>query len=208
MIETSPYYDENVVNYVVIHPEDGIFSHTNHVEILNEYGVFQFEVILKPTVTLGAIALNCFQHRKYHLEKCRTYLVRCFSPKRPSRTIFDILNERFDFKSKVGGMERVLEEIFGDVLLSRLYPQNCVVTMDINKNRGILLHDHPGTGKSLTARNICDILKVHPKVVRGQEIFSSMLGQSEQNIRELFDDARRDDQNFGSNSKLHLIIFD
>ena len=80
--------------------------------------------------------------------------------------------------------------------------------MNINKKRGILLHSHPGTGKSLIARNICDILKVHPKVVRGPEIFSSMLGQSEQNIRELFDDARRGQQNFGSNSKLHVIIFD
>ena len=100
------------------------FSRTNHVEILNEYGVFQFEVILKPTVTLGAIALNRFQRRKYHLKKYRTYLVRCLSPKRPSRTLFDILNERFDFKSKVDGMERALEEIFGDVLLPRLYPRN------------------------------------------------------------------------------------
>ena len=118
LVETSLYYDENVVNYVAIHLEDGIFLHTNHVEILNEYGMFQFEVIIKLTVTLGAIALNRFQRRKYHLKKYRTYLVRCFSPKRPSRTLFDILNERFDFKSKVGGMERVLEEIVGDVFLA------------------------------------------------------------------------------------------
>ncbi|CAF4440289.1 unnamed protein product [Rotaria sp. Silwood2] len=208
VIETSLYYDENVVNYVAIHPEDNIFLHTNRVEILNKYGVVEFEVILKPTVTLGAIALNRFQRKKYHFKKYHSYYVRCDSSEKSSRTLFDIINERFDFKNKVGGMESVLEKIFGDVLLSRIYPQSFVAKTDINKTRGILLHGPPGTGKSLIARTVCDILRVNPKVIRGPEIFSSMLGQSEQNIRDLFEDARQDQRNFGSNSKLHVIVFD
>ncbi|CAF4340811.1 unnamed protein product, partial [Rotaria sordida] len=79
---------------------------------------------------------------------------------------------------------------------------------DINKIRDILLHGPPGTGKSLIPRTVCDILNVNPKVIRGPEIFSSMLDQSEQNIRDLFEDARQDQRNFGSNSKLHAIVFD
>ncbi|CAM4852330.1 unnamed protein product, partial [Rotaria magnacalcarata] len=74
--------------------------------------------------------------------------------------------------------------------------------------RGILLHGSPGTGKSLIARTVCDILKVNPKIIRGPEIFSFMLGQSEQYIRDLFEEARQDQQNFGSNSALHIIVFD
>ncbi|CAM4837683.1 unnamed protein product [Rotaria magnacalcarata] len=35
-----------------------------------------------------------------------------------------------------------------------------------------------------------------------------MLGRSEQNIRDLFEEARQDQQNFGSNSALHIIVFD
>ncbi|CAF0881682.1 unnamed protein product [Rotaria sordida] len=105
-------------------------------------------------------------------------------------------------------MESILEEIFGDVLIPRLYPQSFVAKTDINKIRDILLHGPPGTGKSLIARTVCDILNVNPKVIRGPEIFSSMLGQSEQNIRDLFEDARQDQRNFGSNSKLHVIVFD
>ena len=60
-------------------------------------------------------------------------------------------------------MERVLEEIFGDVLLPRMYPQNFVTKTQMNKTCGILLHGPPGTGESLVARTICNVLNVDPK---------------------------------------------
>lgn len=211
VVETSLYYDEDINNYVAIHPEDSMFSNANRLEIMNKYGAVSFEVFLKSTVALGTIALNYRQRKKYHLKKYCSYFVRSpssSSSDKSSRTLFDILNEQFDFKSTVGGMENVLEEIFGGVLLPRFYPQSFVAKTEINKTRGILLHGPPGTGKSLIARTICDILKVDPKVVRGPEIFSCMLGESEKKIRDLFDDARHDQQKFGANSKLHVIVFD
>ena len=59
VIETSLYYDENVVNYVVIHPEDSMFAHTNRIEILNEYGVFEFEVLETFFCSCLFIILDC-----------------------------------------------------------------------------------------------------------------------------------------------------
>ena len=60
-------------------------------------------------------------------------------------------------------MERVLEEIFGDVLLPRMYPQNFVTKTQMNKTRGILLHGLPGIGKGLVARTIYNVLNVDGK---------------------------------------------
>ncbi len=82
------------------------------------------------------------------------------------------------------------------------------VTNECFETRGILLHGSPATGKSLIARSVCDMLQVTSKIVRGPEIFSCMLAESEKKIRDLFEDARCDQKNFGASSKLHVIVFD
>ena len=207
VIETPLYYDEDVTNYVAIHPEDVAFSCATLVEIVNKHGVFKFTIVIQPSITSGAIGLNRRQRKKYRLKLYHSYIVR-LSLYKPSVTLFDIINTKFNFRSRIGGMERVFEEIFGDVLLPRLYPTSFVAKTGMSKTRGVLLHGPPGTGKTLIARTICDILEVDPKIVRGPEIFSFMLGESERKIRDLFEDARCDQQNYGCNSKLHVIIFD
>ena len=52
------------------------------------------------------------------------------------------------------------------------------------------------------------MFNVQPKIVRGPESFSRFLGESEEKIRALFVDARRDQQALGEKSKIHIIIFD
>jgi SpoVK/Ycf46/Vps4 family AAA+-type ATPase len=47
---------------------------------------------------------------------------------------------------------------------------------------------------------------VKPKVVRGPEIVSCVLGESEK-MRDLCEDARHDQQNLETNTKLHVIVF-
>ena len=47
-----------------------------------------------------------------------------------------------------------------------------------------------------------------PKVVNGPEILNKMVGQSEENIRNLFVDAEADYAANGEKSGLHIIIFD
>ena len=47
-----------------------------------------------------------------------------------------------------------------------------------------------------------------PKVVNGPEILSKFVGESEQNVRNLFADAEKEYKAKGENSSLHIIIFD
>eukprot|EP00976_Prorocentrum_cordatum_P034385 699303-Prorocentrum_minimum.AAC.3 len=66
-----------------------------------------------------------------------------------------------------------------------------------------------GTGKTLIARQLARALNAPaPKVVNGPDIFQRFVGQSEENIRELFAPAEKDSMKFGVNSPLHVIIFD
>ncbi|CAF4182177.1 unnamed protein product [Didymodactylos carnosus] len=69
--------------------------------------------------------------------------------------------------------------------------------------KGILLYGVPGTGKTLIARTVSEILGVLPKMISGPEILSKMLGDSEAKIRQLLDEAKSD-----PDGDLHLLIFD
>lgn len=75
--------------------------------------------------------------------------------------------------------------------------------------RGILLYGPPGTGKTLIARQIGKMLNARePKIVNGPEILNKYVGESEANMRKLFADAEEEWRRCGSNSGLHMIIFD
>ena len=117
----------------------------------------------------------------------------------------DIFNTKFTFSELgIGGLDSQLNNIFRRAFASRIYPRHIIEKLGIEHIRGIILYGPPGTGKTLIARQIGKILNcIEPKIINGPEILNKYVGQSEENIRNLFKDAENDD---GEN--LHLIIFD
>ncbi len=76
---------------------------------------------------------------------------------------------------------------------------------EIDGNRRFLLGDFTVTHNTLIARQIGKILNCEePKIVNGPSLLSKFHGESEENVRKLFEDAIADTYN----SKLHLIICD
>ena len=64
-------------------------------------------------------------------------------------------------------------------------------------------------GKTLIARQIGKMLATRePKIVNGPEVLNKFVGQSEENIRKLFQDAEEDQKANGDAADLHMIIFD
>jgi vesicle-fusing ATPase len=47
-----------------------------------------------------------------------------------------------------------------------------------------------------------------PKIINGPEVLNKFVGQSEENIRKLFEDAEKEYKEKGDESGLHIIIFD
>ncbi|KAI1706885.1 ATPase family associated with various cellular activities (AAA) domain-containing protein [Ditylenchus destructor] len=121
-----------------------------------------------------------------------------------------ILKPDWDFsKMGIGGLDEQFGEIFRRAFASRMLPESVRNEMGIIHTRGILLYGPPGTGKTLIARKIAGVLNARePKIVRGPEIFSKWVGDSEKNIRELFSDAEGEYAALGEKSRLHVIIFD
>ncbi len=103
----------------------------------------------------------------------------------------------------IGGLNKEFEVMFRRAFLSRIYPKNVINKFGIRNCKGIVLYGPPGTGKTLIARKISSLLtNVSPKVISGPELLNKYMGQSEENVRNVFADAKKDPD------KLHVYIFD
>ena len=208
VVNVPLYNNASESNLIFISPEDDSLSKTNRIQVTNKHESYEFQSKVRPFVPTGAIAVSYQVQKVYGLKLYHSYKVRALSPVEPPKGLSDILKTKFEFQSKVGGLDHIFERIFGDVLLSRIYPESFVSKTCLTKPKGIVLYGSPGTGKTLIARTICDLLNIQPKIVSGPEIFNHMLGESEHKVRDLFVDAHRDQKLYGSNSTLHIIVFD
>ncbi|MCA9486421.1 MAG: AAA family ATPase, partial [Nanoarchaeota archaeon] len=61
----------------------------------------------------------------------------------------------------------------------------------ISAPKGVLLYGPPGTGKTLLAKALATELDAHFKVINGPEIMSKYYGESEKQLREIFEEAEK-----------------
>ncbi len=121
-----------------------------------------------------------------------------------------IINPDWDFsKMGIGGLDTQFNAIFRRAFASRVFPPEVMEQLGCKHVKGILLYGPPGTGKTLMARKIGQMLNSRePKIVNGPQILDKYVGESEANIRRLFEDAEEEEKRMGPLSGLHIIIFD
>ncbi|XP_071941895.1 vesicle-fusing ATPase-like [Antedon mediterranea] len=121
-----------------------------------------------------------------------------------------IINPDWDFKQMgIGGLDKEFSNIFRRAFASRVFPPEFVEQIGGKHVRGILLYGPPGTGKTLMARTIGKMLNARePQIVNGPEVLNKFVGESEANIRKLFQAAEEEQKRCGINSGLHIIILD
>ncbi|GAB6148236.1 CDC48 family AAA ATPase [Stetteria hydrogenophila] len=90
----------------------------------------------------------------------------------------------------IGGLEEVKQELREVVEWPLKYPE-AFKRMGINPPKGILLFGPPGTGKTLLAKAVATESQANFIAVRGPEILSKWVGESERMIREIFRKARQ-----------------
>lgn len=116
--------------------------------------------------------------------------------------------ERFNFRELgIGGLDEQSEQLFRRAFASRILPEEKLAELGVRHVRGVLLHGPPGTGKTLIARKLSEHLTgIQPKVVNGPDILDKYVGESEKNIRALFQEAEQAQRK--KQPGLHVIIFD
>ena len=119
---------------------------------------------------------------------------------------------KFGFKFDemgVGGLDKEISDIFRRAFTTRCYPAEYLAKYGIKHVKGMLFYGPPGTGKTLMARTLANALNCKEfKVVNGPELFDKFVGESEKKIRELFKEAKKDQEENGDDAGLHIIVFD
>ena len=88
----------------------------------------------------------------------------------------------------IGGLENEVKKIREMVEIPLKRPE-LLKQLGISAPKGVLLHGPPGTGKTLLAKAVANETNAHFIVINGPEIMSKYVGGSEEQLRELFEEA-------------------
>ena len=86
---------------------------------------------------------------------------------------------------QIGGLEDLKQKLIESVDWPLSHP-NIFIRMGITPPKGILLYGPPGCGKTLLARAVANESKANFISVKGPELLSKFVGESEKAIREVF----------------------
>jgi transitional endoplasmic reticulum ATPase len=90
----------------------------------------------------------------------------------------------------VGGLESIKEELH-EAVEWPLKHKEAFEHTDVKPPRGILLYGPPGTGKTLIAKAVAHTTESNFISIKGPELLSKWVGESEKGVREIFRKARQ-----------------
>lgn len=91
--------------------------------------------------------------------------------------------------SDVGGLENIKQELKEAIEWPLKYPDIFKIA-DTNPAKGILLYGKPGTGKTLLAKAVANESGVNFISIKGPQLISRYVGESERGVRETFRKAK------------------
>jgi transitional endoplasmic reticulum ATPase len=100
--------------------------------------------------------------------------------------VVEVPNVRWD---DIGGLESVKRELIESVQYPVDHPEK-FLKFGLSPSRGVLFYGPPGTGKTMLAKAVANECAANFISVKGPELLSMWFGESESNIRDIFDKAR------------------
>ncbi len=88
----------------------------------------------------------------------------------------------------IGGLDNELEQV-REMIELPMRPPELFQRLGIDPPKGVLLHGPPGTGKTLIAKAVANEIDASFHTISGPEIMSKYYGESEEQLRDVFEEA-------------------
>ena len=133
--------------------------------------------------TIDAAVLDAMAVTNEHFK----HALKQTNPSSLRETIVEVPNVSWD---DVGGLDEVKKSLQEMILYPLDHPDK-FLKFGMNPSRGILFYGPPGCGKTLLANAIATECSSNFISVKGPELLTMWFGESEANVREVFDKARQ-----------------
>jgi len=115
------------------------------------------------------------------------FALKMIEPSAMREVFVEVAEVRWD---EVGGLDRAKQELVEAVEWPLKYPE-AFESIGIRPPKGVLLFGPPGTGKTLLAKAVATESGVNFISVKGPELLSKWVGESERAVREVFRKAKQ-----------------
>merc|ERR1712054_594732 len=109
------------------------------------------------------------------------------NPSALRETVVEVPNVSWD---DIGGLQQTKRDLQELVQYPVEHPEK-FLKFGMNPSKGILFYGPPGCGKTLLAKAIANECQANFISVKGPELLTMWFGESESNVREIFDKARQ-----------------
>merc|ERR1719373_1508774 len=114
------------------------------------------------------------------------YAMGSCNPSSLRETVVEVPNVKWD---AIGGLEQTKRELQEMILYPIDHPEK-FEKFGMHPSRGVLFYGPPGCGKTLLAKAVATECSANFVSIKGPELLTMWFGESEANVREVFDKAR------------------
>lgn len=143
----------------------------------------KMDVIDLEDETIDAEILNAMAVSNEHFKSA----LGTSNPSALRETVVEVPNVSWD---DIGGLENVKRELQETVQYPVEHPEK-FEKFGMSPSKGVLFYGPPGCGKTLLAKAIANECQANFISVKGPELLTMWFGESEANVREIFDKARQ-----------------
>merc|ERR1712134_6943 len=109
------------------------------------------------------------------------------NPSSLRETVVEVPNIKWD---SIGGLEQTKRELQEMILYPIEHPEK-FEKFGMHPSRGVLFYGPPGCGKTLMAKAVATECSANFVSIKGPELLTMWFGESESNVRDIFDKARQ-----------------